>query len=58
MMIPERALVNTLDQVVVQLLSHGDLSVLQLSQGVNHHGVLEVVLDHSFKKLKVISREL
>ena len=58
MMMPGRALVNTLDKDVVQLLSHGDLSMLQLSQSVNHHGVLEVILDHTLKKLKVIGREL
>ena len=57
-MMPGRAFVNTLDKDVVQLLSHCDLSMLQLSQGVNHHGVLEVVLDHALKKLKVIVREL
>ena len=58
MVLPRGALVNTLNKNVVQLLSHGDLSMLQLRQGVNHHGVLEVLFNHALKKLKVICGEL
>lgn len=57
-MLPGGALVNTLHKDVVQLLSHGDLSMLQLGQGVNHHGVLEVLLHHALKHMKIIGREL
>jgi len=57
-MLSGRALVNTLNKDVVQLLSHRDLSMLQLGQCVNHHGIVEVVPDCALKDLKVISREL
>jgi len=58
MVLPRGALVNTLHKDVVKLLSHSDLSMLQLCKGVNHHGVVEILLYGTFKESKVIGREL
>jgi len=53
-----RSLIHALHENIVQLLCHRDLCMLKLGKGVDHHGVVEVLLDHALKNLEVISRKL
>jgi hypothetical protein len=52
------ALVHRLHENVVKLFVDGYLRVLQLGKRVNHHGIVEVILHHAFKKTEVVCREL
>ena len=52
------SLVDTLHKDVIQFLSHNDLRMLKLRQGIHHDSIMEVLLDHSLQEIQVIVREL
>lgn len=58
MMRLRRTLVNTLYKDVVQLFCQGNLGVLKSGQSVDHHSVMEIILNHIFKDREIISGEL
>lgn len=51
-------LINTLYKDIIKLFGHGDMSVLQFSQGIDHLSILEVFMDHGFENADIIRREL